>query len=233
MAGAPQRIRVRQRGRTTTLLIDGSCASVWHTGRPTTGGTWDLLAAPVLLAPESMAPRVLVLGVGGGSVLRVLRALRPAARIVAVELDGAVLDVARRAFDLDALGVDLICGDARAVVGALPRRRLFDVIIDDVYVRAPLGMQKPAGWVATLRAAAARLRAGGLLVCNAINARDARAMATALPLPWLALEHVEYHNRILVTVRGGSPSAAAISRRLRAATPLASTMRRTRVRRLS
>ncbi len=229
---APQQLRIRRTRRTTTLLVDGSCATVWHAGRATTGGIWDLLAAPVLLAPDAETPRVLVLGVGGGAVLRVLRALCPAARLTGVELDPAVLALARREFALDALGADLLCGDARAIVRALPRRRLFDVIIDDVYVRAADGMRKPPGWAATLRAAAARRRAGGLLVCNALAAADARAIAAAVPLPWLALEHEAYHNRILLSARDAAPTAYAVSRRLRTAPPIADTRRRTRVRRV-
>eukprot|EP00439_Symbiodinium_sp_Y106_P011941 s5354_g1.t2 len=64
----------------------------------------DVLAAPVLLLPRQ--PRsILILGLGGGTVARALRALCPEASIVGVEMDDEVLDAARRHFGLDDLGV--------------------------------------------------------------------------------------------------------------------------------
>ena len=90
-------VRVQRTGDGKFLLVDGSCASIWRPGQAFTGGSWDLLAAPVLLAPADRAPRVLLLGVGGGTVIRVVRALRPEADIVAIDLDAEVLAVARRA----------------------------------------------------------------------------------------------------------------------------------------
>ena len=53
--------------------------------------------------PPARRRRVLILGLGGGSVARVVRALAPRAKIVGVEMNGAVLRAARRHLDLDAL----------------------------------------------------------------------------------------------------------------------------------
>ncbi len=223
-------VRVQRTRQGTFLMVDDSCASLWRPGQETTGGTWDLLAAPVLLLPAAPAPRVLLLGVGGGSVVRVLRALRRDAAIVGVDLDAQVLEVARREFALDALGATIVCGEARRFVAALTPAQRFDLIIDDIYQGSGDGMRKPHGWPATLRRAAARLARGGILVCNALDRRDALAMAAAMPQPWVALAHADYHNRIVVGGRAPALTARAVSRALRAAPLLAATMQRTCVR---
>ena len=226
---AEPHVRVRRTRQGVFLYVDGSCASFWRPGLDTTGGSWDLLAAPVLLAPSGRAPRVLLLGVGGGSVIRVARALRPDADIVAVDLDAEVLAVARRDFALDALGARIVRGDAQRLLCELPRGERFDVIIDDIYERGEADMRKPVGWSATLRRALARLAPEGVLVVNALDAVDARALIPAPPGPVIALEHADYHNRILVVGRRVL-SPRAVGRVLRTCPMLAAAMWRTRVR---
>ncbi|MBX3024765.1 methyltransferase domain-containing protein [bacterium] len=221
-------VRVQRTREGTFLFVDGSCASVWRPGRAITEGSWDLLAAPVLLV-AGQAPRVLLLGVGGGTVIRVIRALRPAAAVTAIDLDREVLAVARRAFALDRLGATIVCAEADAYLRSLPAPARFDVVIDDIYERAGAAMRKPRGWPATLRRALARLRPGGVLVCNALDRRDARALARALRRPATALTHAEYHNCILLFGRP-TPGARAVGRALRASPPLRPTMQRVTVR---
>ena len=223
-------VRVQRTREGKFLYVDGSCASVWQPGVAMTGGSWDLLAAPVLLVP-GRAPRVLLLGVGGGTVIRVVRALCPEAEIVGIDLDADVLAVARREFALDALGATNEIADAQRFLRDLPRGERFDVIVDDIYERGPTDMRKPRGWGATLRRAAARLRPGGVLVCNALDARDARELSASLPPPVIALMHADYHNHILVGGRG--LSARKVGRALRASTLLGPTMRRTTIRALN
>lgn len=221
-------VRVQPTREGKFLFVDGSCASVWQPGRATTAGSWDLLAAPVLLA-GGQAPRVLLLGVGGGTVIRVIRALRPAAAVTAIDLDAEVLAVARREFALDRLGATIVCAEAAAYLRSLPAAERFDVVIDDVYERAGADMRKPRGWPATLRRAMARLRPDGVLVCNALDRRDALALAAALRRPSVALTHGDYHNYILVLGRARR-APREIGSALRACPALQATMRRVRVR---
>jgi predicted membrane-bound spermidine synthase len=229
-ANSAPHVRVQRTREGKFLYVDGSCASVWRPGVEVTGGSWDLLAAPALLVP-GRAPRVLLLGVGGGTVIRVVRALCPEADIVGVDLDADVVAVARREFALDALGATIEIADAQRFLRDLPRGERFDVIVDDIYERGPTDMRKPAGWSATLRRAAARLRPGGVLVCNALDAGDARALSASLPPPAIALTHADYHNHILVGGRGLSPRQ--VGRTLRACALLEPTMRRTTIRALT
>ena len=66
-------VKLGRRGR--SLRIDGTFASYYEPGIPITGSVWDALAAPLVLLPPSRRRSVLVLGLGGGSVARVVRAL--------------------------------------------------------------------------------------------------------------------------------------------------------------
>lgn len=224
----PPHLRVEHSRAGTFLYVDGSCASFVRRGRATTGGSWDLLAAPVLLVAPARPPRVLLLGVGAGTVIRILRALRPEAEIVALDNDAAVLAVARRRFALDALGATVHCVDARRFVAGLRPAQRFDLIIDDIYAGAGDALHKPAGWDATLRRARARLRPGGLLICNALDAADARALRAVLQ-PHALLTHADYYNHFLLAGRAPRLSPRAIGRRLRRAPLLAEAMQRTRV----
>src|SRR5690606_16904976 len=102
--------------------VDGTFASFWQPGRAATGSVWDALVAPLLLLPPARRRRVLILGLGGGSAARLVRAIAPSAQVVGVELDPAVIDAARRHFELDALGVEVVLDDARRVLERERRR---------------------------------------------------------------------------------------------------------------
>lgn len=191
-----ERIRIRTSRRGRALEIDGTFASfVPHVG-VATGSVWDALVAPLLALPPARRRSVLILGLGGGSAARIVRAIAPAARIVGVELDRGVVAAARRHFDLDALGVEIVCDDARAVLTR--ERRRFDLVIDDVFVGQGRAVHKPA-WlpVPFLALAARRLAVGGVLVSNSIDEapavlREMRALCPHL----LELRIDGYDNRI-------------------------------------
>ncbi len=193
-----RRIRVRRRDGGTALEIDGTWASHRLPGRATTASVWDALALPLLAlgARARAQPRVLVLGLGGGSVARVLRALAPDARLVGVEFDPEVVRVARRVFDLDELGVEVLCEDARDLLRRTRRR--FDLVVDDVFVGAGESPCKPPGFpTPALERAAALLDPGGILVSNSLD--EARAVLRAQRALWrwvLELRVDGYDNRI-------------------------------------
>lgn len=137
-------------------------------GRALTGVVWWALACPVLLLPRDRPRRILLLGLAAGSVARALRALDPDAEIVGVELDAEVLRLARRHFDLDRLGIELVVGDARRYLRR--ERRRFDLIVEDVFVGPSRSVRKP-DWVPGegYRLIRRRLRPGGYVVSNTIH----------------------------------------------------------------
>jgi spermidine synthase len=195
------------------LRVRGTFASYYKPGSALTGSVWDALAAPLLaLGRARRAPSVLLLGLGAGSAARVARALAPGARIVGVEIDPAVVALARRHFELDRLGVEVVQADA-AVFLARSRER-FDAVLDDVFVGRGRAVRKPA-WLLEggLAAAASRVAPGGLLASNALDeAADVARQLAARFRRVLAIDVAGYDNRVLV---GGPPRLSA--RALRAA----------------
>lgn len=62
---------------------------------------------------ETGVGRVLVLGLGGGTVVQIIRQYWPAAKIMGVEIDPEIIKIGRRFFDLDkAKGLKIINADA-------------------------------------------------------------------------------------------------------------------------
>jgi spermidine synthase len=206
------RIRVHESRSGRTLEIDGTFASFWAHDGVATGSVWDALVAPLLALPAARRCSVLILGLGGGSAARIARAIAPAAHVVGVEYDPAVVAAARRHFDLDALGVEIVCGDARDVLRR--ERRRFDLVIDDIFIGAGRAVHKPA-WLPLpyLPLAAKRVAPGGVLVSNSIDeARAVRRAMRALRPHVLELRIDDYDNRVFA----GS-TAALDARALRAA----------------
>lgn len=112
--------------------------------------------------PES----VLLLGLGGGSVPGILRReLGLNAPITAVEIDPAMVRIAREHFGLDALReLELVQGDAIVQVQALPRR--YGLVLVDLFDDLDLAQGVDTrGFAQGLRA---RCAEGGLVIFNTV-----------------------------------------------------------------
>src|SRR5690606_21273945 len=109
---------VRRQGRTMRLYANGVQHSEFHPQRLVTGSVWDLLWLPVLLGEPDHLRRVLVLGLGGGSLIPPLRRLVDPLAMVAVELDPLHLEVAEQQFGVGEFGVETVCADAVEWVNA-------------------------------------------------------------------------------------------------------------------
>lgn len=209
----PTKVRVHRLRHGTVLRIGNQYASLARPGRVTTGSVWDLLAVPLLLDRWRRAPSVLLLGVGGGSVLPLLRALSPASTIVGVELDPDVVKAAREHFALDDHGIELVEGDALSVLKR--DRRRFDVILDDIYVHDGKRLRKPPFLPNPgLELAHQRLREDGVLLSNVVEeAAATRRALGALFGGGLELRLNDCHNRILLG-GDGLPGAMELRRRV-------------------
>lgn len=201
---ARPRVEVHHGRRGRELRIDDTFASYYQPGKPVTRSVWDALAAPVLWgAGGRRPPRVLILGLGGGSAARLLRALSPGSQIVAVEYDPEVVRAAREHFDLDELGLEVVVDDAHLQLRT--ERRRFDLVIEDVFVGEGEGVHKP-DWLPEPghRLCARRVAKGGLLVSNALDEAPAVARSLGALFPRVVRIDVDdYDNRVFVAGPAG------------------------------
>ena len=191
-----ERVRVVEGQFGRELIVDGSFASFYRPGSPVTGSVWDAIAAPLLALPAERCRSVLILGLGGGSAARIVRALAPGARIVGVEFDPAVVRAARDHFDLNDLNVEVVLADA--LVFLRGDERYYDAVLEDVFVGAGDAVQKP-GWLPRpgLELAAERLVPGGVLVSNTLDeAQPVSKVLRKLFPEVLRIDVEDYDNRI-------------------------------------
>lgn len=179
-------------------MVDETFASFYRPGEIATHCVWDAIAAPILWLSSKRRRRILILGLGGGSVARLARALAPDAEIVGVELDPEVVRLARSHLELDSLDVQIEIADALAWLKTAKGR--FDAILEDVFVGSGDDVHKP-DWIPEPghRLARARLARGGVFVSNTLDeyAEVARQMSAAFPA-LVAIETEGYDNRVLV-----------------------------------
>ncbi len=125
------RYEVRQAGNSLRLYTNGVFHSQYNPKQPVTGNVWDLLMLPAFFQPQRIR-RVLVLGVGGGAVIRQLNHFLKPELIVGVELNPVHLEVARDHFGVEASNVELHEVDAIWWLRQYRGER-FDLIIEDLF----------------------------------------------------------------------------------------------------
>lgn len=75
---------------------------------------------------------ILVLGVGGGTVIELLARQYPNATITAVDIDKTMIDIAKRYFRSDSIAnLRVVCGDAKVFVRSCSR---YDLVIVDLFI---------------------------------------------------------------------------------------------------
>jgi spermidine synthase len=168
---------VRSAGATRRLYTNGVLHSQYNPRSGLSGSVWDLLMLPAFLRPPGAIRRVLVLGVGGGAVIReLLRFVGPEA-IVGVELDPVHLQIARRFFGLRRPEVTLHRAEARAWLEDYDGPP-FDMIIEDAFGgrdREPeRAIPADAHWFSGLLR---RLTPEGVLVMNFVSREALRGCA--------------------------------------------------------
>jgi spermidine synthase len=119
-----------------------------------------------------------MLGLAGGTTLRVLRHLLPGIELTAVEIDPHIVALAREHMRLDELELDVHIGDAYEWLRH--SRRQFDVVIDDVYGVTPDDVVRPGFYDASISdAIVARVSPGGLFIANLVTGRGHRRLQSA------------------------------------------------------
>jgi len=171
---------VRQSGASIRLYSNKVFHTQWNPNKPIAGGVWDCLSLPVLYRPINSSLRILLLGVGGGAVIKQLQLLTDFTEMVAVEIDAQHLDIASRWFGVNDSRVSLVHGDAIQWL-ANYEGAPFDLIIDDLFghdegepIRA---CELTPLWTDLLRA---HLVSGGLLVVNCVNSKELKQAMSSL-----------------------------------------------------
>jgi len=176
-AVAGKQYQVRTAGKTRRLFTDGVFHSQYHPGRLYTGGVWDLLMMPALFYGPGRIKRILLLGVGGGAVIHLLRHYVQPETIDAIELNPVHLQVARRFFGVTSSLANLVHADGIDWLQNYTGPR-YDMIIDDLYGEED-GEPKRAvdldyGWLDTLRK---NLAPHGVMVLNTMSTRELKQAA--------------------------------------------------------
>jgi spermidine synthase len=123
---------VRTAGKSVRLYTNGVFHSQWNPNRLLTRSVWDsLMISAFFVAPETLR-RVLILGVGGGVVIKQFNELFPAVDIVGVELDPMHIEIAQKWFDIRKSDATLIQADAQEWLYDYDGPK-FDLIIDDLF----------------------------------------------------------------------------------------------------
>jgi spermidine synthase len=172
-----KRYEVRAAGQTRRLYTDGVFHSQFNPGRSLTGNVWDLLSLPGFFLEPGKLRRALVLGVGGGTVIRQLRQWHPGLQVTGIELNPIHLYIARRFFQLADPAVSLIEADAIDWLKTY-NGEAFDLIVDDLFFEQAgepcRAVSADRDWMRTLSGA---LSAHGMLSMNFISSSDLRKSA--------------------------------------------------------
>ena len=137
---AHQTLEVWKSSLACEFRVEGAVHAWFRRDRYLTGLAWDLIAAGALLGRER-PNSILMLGLAGGTSFRTLRHLLPDCQLTAIDLDGEVVELARRHMELDALGIEVVIEDAYAWLAR--NRRRFDVVIDDIYLAGHTDVYRP------------------------------------------------------------------------------------------
>ncbi len=177
---ADTRYEVRGAGNTVRLYTNGVFHSQFNPDKPLCGGIWDLLILPALMYHPHSFKRILVLGVGGGTVIHQIRRYLMPDEVIGIELNPVHLGVARRHFGVSPTLATLVESDAVEWMAHYTGDK-FDLIIEDLFggdeggaVRAITGNNR---WFKQLTQ---HLSPHGLLVMNFLSHQDLMTTAGAM-----------------------------------------------------
>lgn len=173
--------------------------------------------AGLLINPKP--ERILVAGLGGGSIPRTLRILFPDAQIDVVEIDPAVVDVAERFFGFEeSENLDVIVRDARVFVKQqlLKGEGRYDYIVLDAFN----GEYIPEHLMTKefLEECRRLLTDDGVLVANTFSSSrlyHSESATYQAAFGWFIEVREEQGNRIIVTAKGTKPTREELVARAR------------------
>lgn len=179
---AYQLVQVLTHNRTRYLVHDAGFGiqSLYTPGVAYTNSAYDVFGVLPLLAAEHQPQRVLIIGLGGGSMVRLYEQGVENGQqldITTVELDQTVIDAAQQWFDLNQLHLSIVHDDARHYLRTT--HDSYDIIIIDAYTHE---MQIPP-MLATqefFEQVADHLAPGGVVGMNALAFNESRYLPKLL-----------------------------------------------------
>lgn len=133
-----QNIRVLKIGEVLKLSVNNIVQSLSKNSKNATRLYWGEVVNVLKEQTQDNPPKmILILGMGGGTIPHLLRTAFPTAKLVSVEIDPVIVEIARKYFDLDSIpNHQVVIGDAfRFVVDPESygfSKHQFDAIIVDV-----------------------------------------------------------------------------------------------------
>jgi len=169
----------------------------------------QMMLGALFAKPEPKS--VLIIGLGGGTIPRALHEVAPGAQIDVVEIDPAVVKVARRYFDLgDSSTLNVIEADGRVQVKkALRQEKRYDIIMldafDHEYIPEHLLTREFLQEVKSL------LAPGGVLAANTFSSsrlydHESTTYASVFP----EFFNLKRDNRVIIATNGSLPSDALL-----------------------
>lgn len=211
---AHQSLEIWKSDVATEFRVEGALHASYHRSRFLTGLAWDMIAASALLRAAGPPRSVLMLGLAGGTAFRILRHMLPDCRLTAVDIDPEIVRLARDHMAMGELGIEVVIGDAYAWLEN--NRRVFDVVIDDIYLAGKTDVFRPREWNEDLLGSLRRAVAPeGLLAVNLVTGSGHRAMQShtrrvlrgAFPLV-RSVRSAEAMNEVLVAGDGVATARA-------------------------
>lgn len=123
---------IRSAGSSVRLYTDGVFHSQFNPRHPAGGHVWDLLMLPAFFLQPEKVRRILVLGAGGGAVMRQLNYFTQAEVIIGIDNNRWHHGLARKYFGIRGRPFRLIRDDAVNWVSEYSGDS-FDLVIDDLY----------------------------------------------------------------------------------------------------
>ncbi len=170
-------VRVIEDHRERRLMVHGETLSVYPTN-----GDWSAVRREywwhaLAETPLPARPRALLVGLGGGTQVHLLRMLARPRALTAVERDPVILRAAHEWFGLSAVGgLEYLCTDAQTAADTLARAgRRFDFVMEDVDYGDGGERSVPLA-----RSLAGLVAPGGVLVANRHRRREAAVVVEAL-----------------------------------------------------
>jgi len=127
-----EKFEIRNARSSVRLYTNGVFHSQFNPNQVLSKSIWDLLVLPIFFHPNGWAKRILILGVGGGTAIKLIHNFMQPEKIIGIELSDTHLSLAKRFFRIKPSEAELVKADARAWLSDYEGPP-FDLIIDDLF----------------------------------------------------------------------------------------------------